>query len=103
MLTLLMALSSTSVAAPAWYYGKITRVWHSNAEGFILTLSGGVLDDCQHKYVYFVKANLGQDFKNVIYSTALSAFHTGQTVGVVIDKSANVNGNCFGLSMDMTK
>lgn len=43
-LTLLMALSSTSVAAPAWYYGKITRVWHYGADGFIVTLAGNNSD-----------------------------------------------------------
>lgn len=99
-----LALScSQGFAEPAWYVGKITRVWVFDGDGsFILTLDSGSLDDCLHKYAYFKGASLPPDQLKASLGLALSAFHANSTVGIVIDKSLDpVNHFCQAMSIDL--
>ena len=84
-------LVSTLHASPAWYYGKISRIFlFSN--GFVLRFDSTALDDCKHKYVYYNDSQLGTKQVDRAYSMALAAQASGRTVGVVIDKSINGPG-----------
>lgn len=89
-------------SAPAWYYGEITRVWHYNDDGFIVTLDSSDLSDCKHNYAYFKASIIGRDQEKSLYSMALSAFHTHQKVGIVIDKQGP-GEFCDAKSMDMRR
>lgn len=102
LLILLIIASQTSLAEPAWYGGKLTRVWKANANYFIITVSSSALDDCKHKYAYFMRNELTQEHFDALYSMALTAFISDQTVRMVIDK--DLNGDlCHVKSMDMRK
>ena len=95
VLTLLM-LSSTTMAVPNWYYGKVERIF-VYTEGFVMEFDTTSLDDCLHTYVYFKTPNLTQENINRALSVALSAQASGMTVGVVIDKAINgPGGHCNG-------
>ena len=87
----LLLLATSSNAAAAWYFGKITRVY-MHTDGFIVTLDSGVLDDCLHKYVYFQDSVIGEKTVSRAYSMALSAIAADQEFGVVIDKAINGSG-----------
>lgn len=102
LLILLIFTSQISVAAPAWYGGKLTRVWKANANYFIITLDSTVLDDCKYKYAYFMRNELTQEHFNALYCMALTAFVSDQKVRMVIDKE--LNGDvCHVKSMDIRK
>jgi len=99
ILIVILFLPLTSYGQAAWYFGKITRIWHYGADGFILKFDSNALSDCKHNYVYFSQKRLGEAHKNATYSMALSAFHAGQKVGVVINKS--IGELCYAISLDM--
>lgn len=104
ILVLVVVFLTNLFAAPAWYKGKIDRVWHYGEDGFIITYNNDVLSSCKHKYVYFKKSSLGLEQKNALYSMALSAFHSDANVGIVIDIDKNdSNGYCTGMSMHLVK
>ncbi|WP_413043833.1 hypothetical protein [Pseudomonas sp. YJ42] len=94
-----LLLSAQASAAPAWYFGKITRVWPMSG-ALVVTLDSGVLDDCLHKYVYFPRAALGEKLYAEIYALALSAMATTNKFGVVIDKQV-AGSQCNATSADM--
>lgn len=75
LLFILLVASTGLQAAPAWYLGEITRVWHYGSDGFIVTLDSGVLSDCKHTYAYFKASEIGEAQEKALYSLALSAFH----------------------------
>ena len=87
----LLMLSSTAVAVPNWYYGKVERIFVTTT-GFILTFDSTSLDDCIHSYVYFLTPNLSDKNVDRALSVVLSAQASGKTVGVVIDKAINGPG-----------
>lgn len=91
-----------ALSAPAWYTGKINRIWpHDNSGGFIITFSSpSSLGDCKHNYAYFKSTDLDPKQLSVSFSLALSAFHSKSKVGVVIDKSLN-DEYCHALSLDI--
>ena len=82
---------STAQATPAWYYGKISRIYTFNG-GFVLTFDTTALDDCIHKYVYFRDSVLGEKTVSRSLSFAMSADAQDRRVGVVIDKAINGPG-----------
>jgi len=89
LITLGYAISAA--AQPAWYLGKITRIYTFNG-GFVLTFDSTALDDCIHKYVYFRDIVLGEKTVNRALSFSMSAEAQDRTVGVVIDKAINGPG-----------
>ncbi len=92
----LLMFSSTAMAVPNWYYGKVERVF-VYLEGFVMEFDTTALDDCLHTYVYFKAPNLTEENINRALSVALSAQASGKTVGVVIDKAINgPGGHCNG-------
>ncbi|MEX2964778.1 hypothetical protein [Microbulbifer sp. TYP-18] len=101
----LLALSSNAFAAPAYYSGTINRIWAQDQDGgFIITYEGtsNSLSDCKHQYAYFVSSVQSPEMLKNSLSIALSAFHAGATVGVVVDK--DLNGEyCHALSIDLRK
>ncbi len=103
LILILLVLIQSLQAAPAWYYGKITRIWHHSADGFIITLDSTAVDDCSNRYVYISANHLGKEQKDALYSMALSSFHANSKLGIVIDKAKNVNGLCYAMSMDIIK
>ncbi|MEM7763889.1 MAG: hypothetical protein AAF290_07380 [Pseudomonadota bacterium] len=94
--TLLFAvITSTANAAPAWYYGTVSRIYMYNG-GFIIRLNGTALDDCMHQYLYFRDSDLGETTVSRAYSMILFAEQTDREVGVVIDKAINgPGGTCL--------
>lgn len=102
LLLIAIGVASTANAAPAWYSGKVTRVWSYDATVFVVTLDSAELSDCAHGYAYVGMAGvLTTDFK-VAYATALSAYLSGKTLGIVIDKAKNgPGGACYALSVDI--
>ncbi|MDM3872679.1 hypothetical protein QSV34_15105 [Porticoccus sp. W117] len=67
-----------------------------------MTFDSDDLNDCKYKYAYFKRSVIGDEQGKAVYSMALSAFHTGQTVSIVIDKQ-DPGEYCDALSMDMRK
>ncbi|MEX2964779.1 hypothetical protein [Microbulbifer sp. TYP-18] len=100
----LLALSSNVLADPAWYIGTIKRVWvHDPDGGFVITYEGtSSISDCQYGYAYFTPINHGPDRLKASLSLALSAFHSGATVGIIIDKDAN-GVRCEATGIDLRK
>ena len=101
-LIIAVAYSLSVHAAPAWYFGEITRVWYYNEDGFIVTLNSSGLSDCKYRYAYFKASVIGRDQERSLYSMALSAFHSGQRVGIVIDKQGS-GEYCVAKSMDVRR
>lgn len=104
-LTVILLLNYSSVfAAPAWYLGTINRVWPSSQDGgFIITFSTpSSLSDCKHTYAYFKSEYVQPDLMKNAFSVALSAFHSGSTVGVVIDKGP-AGDYCYATTIDLRK
>lgn len=91
----------SAIADPLFYAGRVTQVWPSS-EGFLISMDTNVLDDCVHNYAYFKKESLGATHYNGLYSMVLSAFHSGDSVRVLIDKDENGN-LCFALSARVKK
>jgi len=87
----LLMFSSTAMAVPNWYYGKVERVFIYTS-GFILEFDTTSLDDCLHTYVYFRTPALTDANVDRALSVALAAQATNKTVGVVIDKAINGPG-----------
>jgi hypothetical protein len=102
LLVVLSVIPVSVYSDPAWYFGEITRVWHYNDDGFIVTLNSSSLSDCKHNYAYFKKSEIGSDQKQALYSMALSALHTGIKVGIVIDKQGE-DTYCLAKSMDIRR
>ena len=94
-----LLVSAQVSAAPAWYFGKITRVWPMGS-AFVVTLDSGVLDDCLHKYVYFPRAALNEKLYAETFALALSAMATKNQFGVVIDKQG-AGTQCNASAADM--
>lgn len=86
-----LALAAQANSAAAWYSGKIQRIYLFNS-GFVVTMQSTALDDCIHKYVYFMESAIGQKSVDRAYSMALTAKSSDSTFGVVIDKSINGPG-----------
>jgi hypothetical protein len=91
-----------------WYTGTITRIWpHEQTGGFILTFkntasSPSSIGDCKHKYAYFSSTKLQPELLKNSLSFALSAIHTGSTVGIVMDK--DLDGEyCYAAGIDIRK
>ncbi|MCQ4298073.1 hypothetical protein NAU58_21070 [Pseudomonas stutzeri] len=99
IITAAVLLSNQASAAPAWYSGKITRVWPQGG-AFIVTLDSTALDDCQHKYAYFQRATLGEKLYSETYALALSSMAMQTKFGIVIDKLA-VGAQCNATSADV--
>lgn len=99
-----LALFSQSVAAaPAWYFGKITRVWvYGDGGDFIVEFDSAGLADCEHRYAYFKAAKMGESQLKSSLSMAVAAFHAGSNVGLVIDK-AGAGTTCHAMSIDVRK
>ncbi|MDF1642714.1 MAG: hypothetical protein P1U80_00850 [Pseudomonadales bacterium] len=105
---LLLVTSTGSQAAGQWYTGSINRIWPHNGDGgFIVTFkptAAGLssLDDCKHKYAYFYAGSIQPEMLKNSFSLALSAFHMGSLVGIVIDKDQN-GEYCHAMSVDVRK
>ena len=97
--------SLSAQAVPAWYVGKVSRVALSGSDGsFIITFKNTVLDDCQHKYVYFIGSELGEGRLKHAYTMALTSATAGLNMGVVIDKETNGSGGlckAIGMTADL--
>jgi len=95
---------SSAFSVPRWYLGTINRVWpNEQTGGFIVTLSPpSILADCKHSYAYFQSSKLQPGLLNNSLTVALSAFHAGGTVGIVIDKDQN-DGYCHATGIDLRK
>lgn len=105
IIVLLLLLSSAPISAtPAWYSGTINRVWPNAQDGgFVITFSGNSsLSDCKHGYAYFLTSQLQPEILKNAFSLALSAFHAGTTVSVIIDKALH-DGSCLATGIDLRK
>lgn len=103
-LIMLLLSCSSAFGAAAWYQGTINRVWTDDQDGgFIVTFDGASsLSDCKHSYAYFRSTSMQPEMLKNSLSLALSAFHVGSTVGIVVDK--DLNGEyCHALSIDLRK
>jgi len=100
-IALILIFSEILFATPAWYFGKITRVWNFTEGSFIITFDSTSLDNCKDKYVYF-NNKLSQVQLQSNLSVALSAFHANSKIGVVIDKT-NDGDPCYAMSIDIRK
>lgn len=92
-------LSGQAYSAPAWYQGKLTRVW-SMGSAFIVTMDSTALNDCKYKYAYFHRSVLGEQHYSELYALMLSAYASGSTAGIVIDKKG-LDQECRGSSADI--
>lgn len=104
-LTVILLLNCSPVfAAPAWYLGTINRFWPNDPNGgFIITFTApSSLDDCKYSYAYFRTTDIQPDLLKNAFSVALSAFHAGSKVGVVIDKGP-AGEYCNATSIDLRK
>lgn len=104
-LTVILLLNFSSVfATPAWYLGTINRVWPNDPYGgFIITFTApSSLNDCQYTYAYFRPSYIQPDLLKNAFAIAISAFHSGSTVGVVIDKGP-AGEYCNATSIDLRK
>lgn len=86
-----MLCSTVSESAPAWYYGKVDRVFLCSS-GFVLTYDTTALDDCMHQYVYFQMPHITEKDIDRALGIALAAQVSGRTAGVVIDTTINGPG-----------
>ncbi|WP_298769062.1 hypothetical protein [uncultured Shewanella sp.] len=104
MLLLLLLTSVPISATSAWYLGTINRVWPNAQDGgFVITFSGNSsLSDCKHGYAYFLTSQLQPEILKNSLSVALSAFHAGSSVGVIIDKALH-DGSCLATGIDLRK
>ncbi|OGQ53941.1 MAG: hypothetical protein A3J24_00605 [Deltaproteobacteria bacterium RIFCSPLOWO2_02_FULL_53_8] len=92
-------LCGQAYSAPAWYQGKLTRVW-SMGSAFVVTMDSVALSDCKYKYAYFHRSVLGEQYYAELYALMLSAYATGGKAGVVIDKQG-VDQECRVSSADI--
>ena len=101
ILVLAGGLSLQAVAKPTWYSGQVNRVSLTSGDSsFLVTMKNGVLDDCQHEYVYFYADKLGAEKTRSAYTLAVTSVTTGLEMGVVIDKSINgPGGRCEATGM----
>lgn len=91
----MLLCSAVAGSAPAWYYGKVERVFLYSS-GFVVTFDTTALDDCLHQYVYFQTPHMTEKGIDRALSVALAAQASGKVAGVVIDKSINGPGGvCF--------
>ena len=104
LLILLLLNGSLAYSSPAWYQGTINRVWTDDPNGgFVVTYSGNTgLSDCRYGYVYFRPGNIQPDMLKNSLNLALSAFHAGSNVGIVIDKELN-GEYCHAMSIDIRR
>ena len=98
-----MLVSLPAFSAAAWYTGNINRLWPDERDGgFIITFSPpSTLSDCKHNYAYARPSLQPERLKNS-FALAMSAFHTGALVGVVIDKG-QPDDYCYVLGIDLRK
>ncbi|WP_020415403.1 hypothetical protein [Microbulbifer variabilis] len=99
----LLVVGSNAASEPTWYRGEINRIWTYGQGDFIVTFVGNTgLSDCRHNYAYFTSADLHPEMLKSSLSVALSAYHTGETVGIVIDKDLNDDA-CHAAGIDLRK
>ena len=105
IIVIALLLNCAQVFAGAkWYTGKIDRIWpYAKDGGFILTFSSSntspsSIDGCKYKYAYFKPPHIESDMLKNSFAIALSAFHSGAYVGVVIDKGQD-GETCYALSL----
>ncbi|MFA0813216.1 hypothetical protein [Microbulbifer epialgicus] len=99
----LLVVSSNAASEPTWYRGEINRIWRYGQGDFIVTFVGNTgLSDCRHNYAYFTSADLRPEILKSSLSVALSAYHTGETVGIVFDKDLNDDA-CHAPGIDLRK
>jgi hypothetical protein len=102
---IVLILNCTIVSAgPSWYQGTINRVLANGQDGsFIITFnSDSSLNGCKYEYIYFHSKDLQPEKLKSTFSLAISAYHTGSTVGVVINKGAD-GETCYASSADLRK
>ncbi len=87
---ILIFVISNSYAGNAWYWGGITSIRTSGADGsFEVDMNNSdVKSFCKWDRVYFRVADMGAERTKVALSMALTAFTASKNWGVVIDLSS---------------
>lgn len=88
MLCATIMVSFPALSVPAWYEGKLTRVWSLDSL-FVVMMDSTALQDCKHAYAYFYRSDFGDKHYGELYSLMLAAYATGDKVGMVIDKQGD--------------
>ena len=103
----MLATSFQALSVAAWYKGTINRIWpNEQSGGFIITYENertpSELSDCRHGYAYFRSVEHQPERLRAQFALALSAFHSGSKVGIIIDKAQN-GDLCHAAGLDIRK
>jgi hypothetical protein len=82
-----LLICQNSYAVNAWYWGKATQILTYGADGsFIVYVDNTDIGDvCFGSRINVLVENLGAERTKAAMSIALSAFHSGKSIGVVLD------------------
>lgn len=93
---LLVLTTAEAVAGNAWYWGQISSIRTTGADGsFELNLENdNIKRGCKWDRVYFRVEDMGVERTKAALSLALTAFTSEKEWGVVIDIPRNTEGVC---------